>query len=713
MKTATKVKNLFGLSIIFVLSVQLNITQGLGADVYNSAKKRLNTDEQILQIKSLHSDSIQVDAGWNLISLPLIVTDGSKSTLFPSAISDAFIYDGSYQPIGTLEHGIGFWLKFDSSETIHFTGEPFNQDTIDVKSGWNLIGSVSSPVLVDSIKSELTGIISSEFYQYIPSIGYQSADTLQPGIGYWIKVNQNGKFFLKSIVTSCPGIPTVEYGGKIYNTVQVGNQCWLKENLDIGEMIPGFSIQTNNDIIEKYCYDNNTANCSFYGGLYQWDEAMQYGTSPVRPGICPIGWHIPTITEFVELYFFVDGDGNKLKAIGQGIGDGAGTNVTDFSALLSGMRNLDSDYNDLGLNASFWTDSVAYGEDRSFFSLNHNNGQISFNTTDKDKGYSIRCIKGEAEGNAPPYRPSGPTPADSSSDISLNVNLSWICTDPESDPLTYDIYFGTNDPPDTIRSFNQDSTDLYFNNLTLGTTYYWMVVARDVHNNTTIGPVWRFTTTQIPMDGLVAYYPFNGNANDESGNGIDGIPTGAILSTDRFDKSNNAYSFDGIDDYIRVPHNILLQPPSQLTVCAWVYINEFSSSPYNLSVVFKKGGPGAGIGRYEILINPNSFEFNIQYANGTDIRLATSTVTIQKKQWYFLVLIYDGQYQKGYVNGNQEVISNVGLQLGTNSDNLAIGFNIGSGAFPSPMNGIIDDIYIYDRSLQVSEIQALYHLGDW
>ena len=82
----------------------------------------------------------------------------------------------------------------------------------------------------------------------------------------------------------CPGLPKVYYeggpnndiGGDYYNTVLIGDQCWLRENLNIGTRIDGILDQTNNTIMEKYCYDNLEANCKTYGGLYQWNEAMQY-----------------------------------------------------------------------------------------------------------------------------------------------------------------------------------------------------------------------------------------------------------------------------------------------------------------------------------------------------------------------------------------------------------------------------------------------------
>ena len=96
---------------------------------------------------------------------------------------------------------------------------------------------------------------------------------------------------------TCPGMPTVEYGGQTYNTVLIGNQCWMKENLNIGTRIDFSQDQTNNSIIEKYCYYDDELNCKKYGGLYQWSEMMQYTTIAGTQGICPDGWHLPTIDE--------------------------------------------------------------------------------------------------------------------------------------------------------------------------------------------------------------------------------------------------------------------------------------------------------------------------------------------------------------------------------------------------------------------------------
>src|ERR1035437_6043772 len=79
---------------------------------------------------------------------------------------------------------------------------------------------------------------------------------------------------------------SVLYGGKTYHTVLIINQCWLKENLDIGTRIDGSVEQTNNNTIEKYCINDDLAYCTTYGGLYQWNEAMQYVNTPGIQGIC-------------------------------------------------------------------------------------------------------------------------------------------------------------------------------------------------------------------------------------------------------------------------------------------------------------------------------------------------------------------------------------------------------------------------------------------
>jgi len=198
---------------------------------------------------------------------------------------------------------------------------------------------------------------------------------------------------LINFIVPCPGTPTVDYGGKTYNTVLIGDQCWLNENLDVGTMINSSSYQTNNGILEKYCYNNVLDSCTTYGGLYQWNEAMQFVTTEGAQGICPTGWHIPSYAEFQTLAATVENDGNILKKIGQGSGGGAGTNTSGFSALLAGSRAMwSADFGGLNEETLFWG-STSNGGNRYFMRLyaDQSNMQIAYYYI--TCGFSIRCIK--------------------------------------------------------------------------------------------------------------------------------------------------------------------------------------------------------------------------------------------------------------------------------------------------------------------------------
>ena len=109
----------------------------------------------------------------------------------------------------------------------------------------------------------------------------------------------------------------------------------------------------------------------------------------------------------------------------------------------------------------------------------------------------IGCKKNDtvsAPANQPPAAPSYLSPSDSTTGVSTSLMLSWTCTDPEVDPLIYDVYVGKTTPPSTIVSTNQSATSLLKKGLDTSSTYYWKVVAKDIHNNTTSGAIWKFTT---------------------------------------------------------------------------------------------------------------------------------------------------------------------------------------------------------------------------
>jgi uncharacterized protein (TIGR02145 family) len=337
--------------------------------------------------------SLPVKAGWNLLALPVEIAGGTKETIFPTAVSNAFFYDSGYAVADTLVWGRGFWIKFASAETIQVRGAIAYRDTFELHPGWNIVGGPTNPAAVSAILANPTGVTISNYYGFLPDEGYTSAELLLPGMGYWVKVSQSVTLDIKTMYVRCPGTPAVDYGGRVYNTVQIGNQCWLRENLDVGTMIGGWP--SNNGMIEKSCYNDDPANCILYGGLYDWREAMQYGAAPGARGICPPGWHLPTLTEFDTLRATVNNDGDALKAIGQGTGWGEGTNASGFSALPSGMRDSGYDeygtiYYNLGDITYLWSSTAFSASDGNCLYL----GAISIGYYHyPGAGYSVRCLE--------------------------------------------------------------------------------------------------------------------------------------------------------------------------------------------------------------------------------------------------------------------------------------------------------------------------------
>jgi uncharacterized protein (TIGR02145 family) len=198
----------------------------------------------------------------------------------------------------------------------------------------------------------------------------------------------------------CPGMIYVNYGGHNYATVQIGTQCWMKENLNIGTRVNGIATQTNNAIIEKYCYNDSEDSCSVYGGLYQWQEAMQYATLPGSQGICPQGWHIPDDAEWTALSNFLgtpDSVGGKLKETGFThwvSPNTAATNSSFFTALGGGYRRSDNGtYSSIRFGGHFYssTDTSSTYVWKRY--LGYNLGVIQRNANLKTNGFSIRCIK--------------------------------------------------------------------------------------------------------------------------------------------------------------------------------------------------------------------------------------------------------------------------------------------------------------------------------
>ena len=209
----------------------------------------------------------------------------------------------------------------------------------------------------------------------------------------------------------CPGAATITYGGQLYNTVQIGNQCWLRENLNIGTMINGSTNQSSNATIEKYCYNNTASYCDTYGGLYQWSEMMQYTTTEGAQGICPDGWHIPTDVEWCLLQQYLDESATDcdppvdwpvgidaaghIKMMGSTywtFPNMAATNSSGFTAMPGGKVSSNT-FDAFNLRGYFWTSTEFNATNARGRLLYNHLAYISRFIGLKTHGYSVRCVK--------------------------------------------------------------------------------------------------------------------------------------------------------------------------------------------------------------------------------------------------------------------------------------------------------------------------------
>jgi hypothetical protein len=218
---------------------------------------------------------------------------------------------------------------------------------------------------------------------------------------------------------------------------------------------------------------------------------------------------------------------------------------------------------------------------------------------------------------------------------------------------------------------------------------------------------FHLTTLQ---DGLVAYYPFNGNANDESGNGNNGTPIGVTLTTDRFGNTDKAYSFNGTSNYIDLPETQSLTSfQDEITISGWVCLNSYPQQGWATSLI------NSG--------NQNDYFFGVYSDGRLYLHLYLSSCTtgligkgsVSLGQWAHITMTYDGTIIKLYFNGKTDTnIMKSGTIGGSpQAENIAIGAYFYNGSFTSFLNGKVDDLHVYNRALSDSEVHALYTEGGW
>ena len=203
----------------------------------------------------------------------------------------------------------------------------------------------------------------------------------------------------------------------------------------------------------------------------------------------------------------------------------------------------------------------------------------------------------------------------------------------------------------------------------------------------------------VPTNGLVGWWGFNGNAQDESGNGNHGTVNGATLTTDRFGNQNGAYDFDGVDDFISVSECVQIPLSSNNRTCSFWIKSNIIDNPPNRDIL--------NWGNYQ-----TNQRFGFTMYSGVTYFCAQNndfygSVFVGDNSWKFITLTYDGQFVSIYVNGLLD--GGQFRNLNTVGDTIVIGssplFHPGATYF----DGLIDDIGIWNRALTQQEITNLYN----
>jgi Concanavalin A-like lectin/glucanases superfamily len=291
-----------------------------------------------------------------------------------------------------------------------------------------------------------------------------------------------------------------------------------------------------------------------------------------------------------------------------------------------------------------------------------------------------------------------------SSDGGAPITAKGVCWGTTANP-TIELSLITNDGIGT-GTFISD-----FEGVLLSFTTYYLRAYATNRVGTTYGNQISFTTlTSPPTNGLVANYPLNGNANDASGNGYNGIVTGTTLTKDRFGISNRAFHFSG-SDIITTNFDGILGNADR-TISFWVSIDPQETGGYPCS--FGGGGSAFGTGFYPAIFPANEARLDIG-----DATVAYTAAKVNENGWHFYVYIFSTQYGTS-LNGvriYQDGVLLTKIQGSTNYNAYTIDtkqlvkFSMGNNGTGTSLNASLDDVRVYNRVLTNDEIQQLYWEG--
>jgi hypothetical protein len=230
-------------------------------------------------------------------------------------------------------------------------------------------------------------------------------------------------------------------------------------------------------------------------------------------------------------------------------------------------------------------------------------------------------------------------------------------------------------------------------------TILFLVIAVALTTQTLLAQV----PSYVPSNGLVGYWPFNGNANDQTPNGNNGTVNGATLTSDRFGNANSAYSFDGVNDYIQINNIVSNFGLSDFTISIWYNTQSLNSS----HLINKRYNESCG-NFWEF--RKEGFEISQDIGCTENISIL-NTQNIQINNWCNVIIKRNGNILKYYIDGilSQTITTSIIHNI-NNDNNVIIGAVIAPiSGFLQAHNGKIDDIGMLTRALTQEEITAMYN----
>ena len=513
--------------------------------------------------------------------------------------------------------------------------------------------------------------------------------------------------------------------------VAIGTQTWTTKNLDVatysdGTIIPQVTDQSEwaNLTTGAWCYYNNDpANGATYGKLYNWYAvAGVHDNDPNTPNkkLAPSGWHVPSDVEWNTLFNFLGSKsvaGNKIKESGTSHWTNPNTgadNSTGFSALPGGARYNDGGFSaptiPLGGNGFYWS-STEYNITMSYdLMLSYFNGYASLAPHSKGSGESVRCIKNTTpKPTASAQTFCGETTVTNL--VATGTDLKWYAEETGGTALATDIALstGTYYVSQTLNTIESDRTAVAVtineaqitasaNTISIGSAVTLTASASSSTGSSTL--------PANLQNGLVGYWPFNGNANDESGNGNNATVIDCVSINDRNGNPNSAYQFGGSRN-VSVPMTLQIYDLAQRTFACWFKANGAQNGGRLYETTFKNGGIAF---QYN-----NGNVFDTWYAYSQHCCNIVGMNGGELNQWHYLVSTADDStgLTKVYLDGvliasSDGYPAGGGCNINSNWNWQGEFIRFGLGASGESFNGDIDDISIYNRALSPDEIALLY-----